>query len=694
MLIFLIFTIAQAFNADNTYAIHTIERDVQDKYKDYPELYAIQNILDSISKEITLKDGRKVLCQIPIPQIPKSIIVDELSIIRNLTEDDANKILFPLIGQCVHHTTKEFLYEYCFRKHVRQYDDLNTMLNMQKILKEDFSLGYSNQFISQNYSYTQFEPHNSFYYLDTNYHQIRQQIDRLIIIEGCLAKLRNLQISEKFEYQLNVSTSEKVYTFRVIQVIYNELLLLSQCSDIVIISDYFEIIQIKKSKSVIKQNQYYQYKNIIFGLTLQAQNMFHSQQSIGLILTDKIFIVQVNKIIDFCAIQVQGFLPNIKDQKYPFQIKNLIIMDTNAIYEELKGSVLIHENILFFHSDNKFNINDSITIFDNTTSSFSYVETFRINQYHNGIAFLDKQLTKGLNYEGIGFIRRNSQFNQILDIIQPQVDTYEFDEVELISLTKLEFDLVQVHVFNDSTQGYKIKQKYQKYMGITFSIYQLNNETSCSLFLNIISEMYLTTFISILTTPQQNIFIKTLNGNYTQMESRFQNSSLINQLYWIIVDTQIDILYIGKGNEIRLANKLIEFQMQRKRNISSSIIFEFDKKSIGLKIYDIMILPLINFGLFTTTFSTGYYHPLNYTGQINGVFEESYRFGSFCNPINSTRYSQIKIQCHPGDLMRFISVTEEEICKYQIKIGTYLLCDKKQDIIEPSEHPILCILKQ
>lgn len=54
-------------------------------------------------------------------------------------------------------------------------------------------------------------------------------------------------------------------------------------------------------------------------------------------------------------------------------------MDTNAIYENLIGSVLILENILFFHYDNKININDSITIFDNTTSGFSYVETFRIN---------------------------------------------------------------------------------------------------------------------------------------------------------------------------------------------------------------------------------------------------------------------------------------------------------------------------
>lgn len=100
------------------------------------------------------------------------------------------------------------------------------------------------------------------------------------------------------------------------------------------------------------------------------------------------------------------------------------------------------------------------------------------------------------------------------------------------------------------------------------------------------------------------------------------------------------MLYIGKDNEIKLANKFIEFQLLRKKSNNSPIIFEFDKKSIGLKIYDIMTLPLINFGLFTSTFfSTEYYHPLNFTGKMNGIFEESYRFGSFCNPINSTRQS-------------------------------------------------------
>ncbi|CAD8159959.1 unnamed protein product [Paramecium octaurelia] len=694
MLIFLIFTIAQAFNADNTYTIHTIEKDHQDNRTIYPELYAVQHIFDSIGKEITLQDGRTVLCQIPIPQLTKPLNADQLSITRILTEDEANIILFPLIDLCVNHITKEFLYEYCFRKHVRQYDDLNTIQNMQKILKEDFSLGYSNQFISKNYSYADQEPLNSSYQLDTNYHQIRQQIDRLIIIEGCLAKLRNYQISEKFEYQLNVSTSDKMYSFRVIQVIYNELLLLSQCSDVVIISDYFEIIQSKKQKYAIKQNQYYQYKDIIFGLNLYAQSILHPQQSVGVILTDKPFLVQVKKVIDYCAIQILGYLPNAKDQKSPLLIQKLIVMDSNAIYELLRGSVLISENTLFYHYDNKINVNDFITIFDDT-SAFTYVESFRVSQEHNGIAILDKKLTKGLRYEGKAFVRKSGQFIKLSNVIPPQLDTFEFEDEYLISLKKLEYDLVQVHVFNYSTQGYQMKQQYQKYMGVTFSIYQLNNETACALLVNIISDMYLQTSIIMLTQPQPNIYIKNKQGKYVQMESRFQNSSILNQLYWIIVDTEIDMLYVGKGNLIKLSNKIIEFKMERiRRETYSPIIFEFDKKSNGVKIYDIMPLPLVEFGLFSTSLLTQYYHPLNFTGEINGIFEEHYRFGSFCNPINSTRQSRIQLECYPGDLMRFISVAEEQTCKYQIRIGTYLLCDKKYDILEAGEHPIMCMLKQ
>ncbi|CAD8065624.1 unnamed protein product [Paramecium sonneborni] len=697
MLIFLIFTFAQAFNADNAYSIYTIEKNLQDKHQSYPELYSIQHILDSIQKQITLQDGRKVLCQIPIPQISQLIKIDALSITTNLTDDQANSILFPLIGQCVHHQTKEFLYEYCYRKYVRQYDDLNTMLSMQKILKEDFSLGYSHQFTTQNYSYTLFEPYNSSYHLDTNYHQILQQIDRLIIIEGCLAKLRNNDqfISEKYEYQLNVSTTHTVYTFRVIQVIYNELLLLSQCSDILIISDYFELIQIKQNKVSIKQNQYYQYKNVIFALNLQAQEMFYPKQSLGVIFTEKVFFIHVKKVIDYCAIQVLGFQQHIKYQKSISQIKHLILMDANTYYEELEAPILILENILFIQQlINQININDYIVIYDTTTSVQSYIETFRITQFHNGIAILDKQLTKGLRYEGKAIIKRINKFVKQINFTQPLLDTYEYQNDDLISLTKLEYEYVQIHIFNHSNQGYQLKQQYQKYMGITFSLYQLNYDISSSLFLNIISEMYLTTQIALLTSPQSNIYIKTQDGNYTQMESRFKNNSLLNQSYWIIIDTLIDKLYVGMGDQIKLANKLIEFQLLRKQNKSSQIIFEFDKKSNGLKLYDIMFLPLSNFGLFRTTISTEYFHALNFTGGINGVFEETYQLGSFCNPINSTRQSQIKFTCHPGDLMRFMSITEEEICKYQITIGTYLLCDKKQDIVEPTEHPILCILKQ
>lgn len=35
-------------------------------------------------------------------------------------------------------------------------------------------------------------------------------------------------------------------------------------------------------------------------------------------------------------------------------------------------------------------VNDYVTIFENTTSVFSYVETFRIIGYQNSMAILDK----------------------------------------------------------------------------------------------------------------------------------------------------------------------------------------------------------------------------------------------------------------------------------------------------------------
>lgn len=43
------------------------------------------------------------------------------------------------------------------------------------------------------------------------------------------------------------------------------------------------------------------------------------------------------------------------------------------------------------------------------------------------------------------------------------------------------------------------------------------------------------------------------------MEGRFRNSSVMNLNYWIVIDTNTDILYMGYGYEIDLVSKMIEF---------------------------------------------------------------------------------------------------------------------------------------
>ena len=49
-----------------------------------------------------------------------------------------------LHGTCVVHETNEFLYEYCHKEKVRQFDDLFTKQRMAKAEYEDIAMGYYN----------------------------------------------------------------------------------------------------------------------------------------------------------------------------------------------------------------------------------------------------------------------------------------------------------------------------------------------------------------------------------------------------------------------------------------------------------------------------------------------------------------------------------------------------------------------
>lgn len=55
------------------------------------------------------------------------------------------------------------------------------------------------------------------------------------------------------------------------------------------------------------------------------------------------------------------------------------------------------------------------------------------------------------------------------------------------------------------------------------------------------------------------------------------------------------MLYVGRGFEINLVNKVIEFNLERLTDLNDSITFSFDKKSNEVRVEDIMLIPLEEF---------------------------------------------------------------------------------------------------
>lgn len=80
------------------------------------------------------------------------------------------------------------------------------------------------------------------------------------------------------------------------------------------------------------------------------------------------------------------------------------------------------------------------------------------------------------------------------------------------------------------------------------------------------------------------------------------------------------MLYVGRGYDIILVNKVIEFKLERLTNINDSITFSFDKKSNEIRVEDIMPIPLRGFSADVSDKLNGTFTPLNYTGQGSGIY--------------------------------------------------------------------------
>lgn len=66
--------------------------------------------------------------------------------IRNLTFEESEEFLAPLKDFCSTLPTRFFLYEFCYRKYGKQFDDTNTMFWGNKQSAETYFLGVDSQY--------------------------------------------------------------------------------------------------------------------------------------------------------------------------------------------------------------------------------------------------------------------------------------------------------------------------------------------------------------------------------------------------------------------------------------------------------------------------------------------------------------------------------------------------------------------
>lgn len=88
---------------------------------------------------------------IPIHTIPATIDSNHISFTAPAADDKAtalarrlDQLLDILNGQCLHYSTSTFIYEYCHKEHVRQFDSIYTKHNNAKTEFEDISMGLFN----------------------------------------------------------------------------------------------------------------------------------------------------------------------------------------------------------------------------------------------------------------------------------------------------------------------------------------------------------------------------------------------------------------------------------------------------------------------------------------------------------------------------------------------------------------------
>ncbi|KAL4468317.1 hypothetical protein ABPG72_010718 [Tetrahymena utriculariae] len=128
------------------------------KEKTHP-LHYKSEFYDFVSRTFRLSNGNQVQCKIPIfstmnqnflpvleeefqsSQSNATIPISQQSSTQ-ISEEEGDKILQSLQNQCAEYKTSQFLWQFCYKKYLRQFDDIYTIQQAQKQAFEDIYAGY------------------------------------------------------------------------------------------------------------------------------------------------------------------------------------------------------------------------------------------------------------------------------------------------------------------------------------------------------------------------------------------------------------------------------------------------------------------------------------------------------------------------------------------------------------------------
>lgn len=156
---------------------------------------------DTVSKKMHLDDGRTITCEIPLIRAEET----QWTQLGNLTKEQMESALIHFKDSCTRHRTKDFLWEFCYGKYFRQYDDALTIQNVNKPKAELFFLGFFDPSQSAKFADIitpetgNYEPEREYFDTEIRYKLVEESYIRTFRNMVRMSNISDISFSEKVE---------------------------------------------------------------------------------------------------------------------------------------------------------------------------------------------------------------------------------------------------------------------------------------------------------------------------------------------------------------------------------------------------------------------------------------------------------------------------------------------------------------